>query len=107
MPKTMQYYELHAEIFKTFGHSTRLFIIDSLRKQELTASDLSRITDIDISNLSQHLKMLKEKGLVKLRREGRSVFYSLAHPNIIQAYDLISEVLTKRIHDNQSIIGEY
>ncbi|MFC2168127.1 ArsR/SmtB family transcription factor [Acidobacteriota bacterium] len=106
MPKTMQYYELHAEVCKTFGHSKRLFIIDSLRKQELTASDLARITEMDISSLSQHLKMLKEKGLVRQRREGRSVFYSLAHRNIIQAYDLISEVLTKRIHDNQTIIGE-
>ena len=105
MAKTMQYYELHAEACKSFGHPKRLFIIDSLRKKELTVSELARITEMDISNLSQHLNILKEKGLLKTRREGTSVFYSLTHPNIIQAYDLISEVLTKRIKENQTILG--
>jgi ArsR family transcriptional regulator len=105
MAKTMQYYELHAEACKSFGHPKRLFIIDSLRKKELTVSELARITKMDISNLSQHLNILKEKGLLKPRREGTSVFYSLAHPNIIQAYDLIAEVLTKRIKENQTILG--
>jgi len=105
MAKTMQYYELHAEACKSFGHPKRLFIIDSLRKKELTVSELAIITKMDISNLSQHLNILKEKGLLKPRREGTSIYYSLAHPNIIQAYDLISEVLTKRIKENQTILG--
>jgi len=104
MIKTMQYYELHAEVCKTFGHPKRLFIIDSLRKKELPVSELATITGMDISNLSQHLKILKEKGLVKRKREGTSIFYSLAHPNIIQAYDLISEVLSKSIAENQTIL---
>ena len=106
MAKTIQYYELHAEVCKTFGHSKRLRIIDSLRNNELTVSELAKITDTEISNLSQHLNMLKEKGLVKPRREGTSIYYSLTHPNIIKAYDLISQVLTQRIHDRQSIIAE-
>ncbi len=105
MVKTMRYYELHAEICKTFGHSKRLFIIDSLRKKELSVSELARITEMELSNLSQHLNILKEKGLVKRRREGTSIFYSLTHPNIIQAYDLISEVLSKTIKENQTILS--
>lgn len=105
MAKTMQYYELHAEVCKTFGHPKRLYIIDSLRNKELSVSELARITKMDISNLSQHLNILREKGMVKPRREGTSVFYSLADPNIIQAYDLISEVLTKRIKENQTILS--
>jgi DNA-binding transcriptional ArsR family regulator len=104
MNKTMRYYELHAEVCKTFGHPKRLFIIDSLRKKELSVSELAEITEMDISNLSQHLNIMKEKGIVKPRREGTSIFYSLAHPNIIQAYDLISEVLTKTIQENQNIL---
>ena len=106
MVKTMQYYELHAEICKTFGHSKRLFIIDSLRKKELSVSEMAKITGMDTSNLSQHLHILREKGMVKTRRDGTNVFYSLAHPNIIQAYDLISEVLSQRITLSQSIIGK-
>ena len=105
MVKTMRYYELHAEVCKTFGNAKRLCIIDSLRKKELPVSELARITNMDISSLSQHLKILKEKGLVKRRREGTSIFYSLTHPNIIQAYDLISVVLSKSIAENQTILG--
>jgi DNA-binding transcriptional ArsR family regulator len=106
MVRTMQYYELHAEICKTFGHSKRLFIIDSLRKKELSVSEMAKITGMDTSNLSQHLHILREKGLVKTKREGTNIFYSLAHPNIIQAYDLIAEVLSQRIYQNQTIIGK-
>ena len=102
----MQYYELHAEICKTFGHSKRLFIIDSLRKKELSVSEMANLTGMDTSNLSQHLHILREKGLVKTRREGTNVFYSLTHPGIIQAFDLISEVLTQRVNLDQSIIGK-
>ena len=106
MVRTIEYYELHAEICKTFGHSKRLFIIDSLRKKELSVSEMAKITGMDTSNLSQHLHILREKGLVKTRREGTNIFYSLAHPNIILAYDLIAEVLSQRINLNQSIIGK-
>lgn len=104
--KSMQYYELHAEICKTFGHSKRLFIIDSLRKKEMSVSEMADLTGMDTSNLSQHLHILREKGLVTTRRKGTNVFYRLAHPNIIQAFDLISEVLTQRISQKQSIIGK-
>ena len=106
MVKTIQYYELHAEVCKVFGHPKRLFIIDSLRKGELTVSELANITEMDISNLSQHLHIIREKGLIKPRREGTSIYYSLTHPNIIKAYDMISDVLAQRISTNQTILGE-
>jgi len=105
MVKTMRYYELHAEACKTFGNAKRLLIIDSLRQKELSVSELAKITKMNISNLSQHLNNLKEKGMVKQRREGTSIFYSLAHPNIIKAYDLLSEVISKRTAENQTILG--
>jgi ArsR family transcriptional regulator len=106
MKKSFQYYELHAEVCKTFGHPKRLLIIDTLRGGEFSVSAIAEATNIDISNLSQHLHMLREKGLIAPRREGTNVYYSLAHPNIIKAYDLISEVLAKRIADRQEILTE-
>jgi DNA-binding transcriptional ArsR family regulator len=104
MEKTYRYYELHAEVCKTFGHPKRLLVIDSLRGAELSVSDLSKKTGIDISNLSQHLHLLREKGLISPRREGTQIYYKLTHPNIIKAYDLISEVLSQSISESHSIL---
>jgi ArsR family transcriptional regulator, virulence genes transcriptional regulator len=105
MDKPLRYYEMHADTCKTFGHPKRLMIIDSLRHGELTVTKISKLTDIDKSNLSQHLHILKEKNIVKARRDGTNIFYSLAHPNIIKAYDLISAVLRGSISESQSILS--
>ena len=99
-----RYYELHAELCKTFGHPKRLLIIESLREKELSVGEISEKTGIDLSNLSQHLHLLREKGLIIPRREGTNIFYSLSHPNIIKAYDLISEVLTQNISESATIL---
>ncbi len=104
MKKTYRYYELHAEVCKTFGHPKRLLIIETLRESELSVTKLSEKTQIDISNLSQHLHRLREKGLILPRREGTQIFYKLSHPNIIKAYDLISEVLTQSITESHTIL---
>jgi ArsR family transcriptional regulator len=104
MEKTYKYYELHAEVCKTFGHPKRLLVIDTLRGGELPVSEISEKTGIDISNLSQHLHILRDKGLISRRREGTQIFYKLSHPNILKAYDLISEVLTQSISESHTIL---
>jgi ArsR family transcriptional regulator len=104
MEKTYRYYELHAEVCKTFGHPKRLLIIDTLRGGELAVSEISKKTGIDISNLSQHLHILRDKGLIARRREGTQIYYKLSHPNILKAYDLISEVLAKSISESHTIL---
>ena len=105
MEKPIRYYELHADTCKTFGHPKRLMIIDALRNGELTVTEISKKTNIDKSNLSQHLHSMKEKNVVNFRRAGTNIFYSLAHPNILKAYDLISVVLRGSISESQSILS--
>lgn len=104
MEKTLRYYELHAEVCKIFGHAKRLKVIDTLRGKELTVSELAEKTGIDISNLSQHLHSLRDKGLIIRRREGTQIFYKLSHPNIVKAYDLISEVLSQSVSESHTIL---
>ena len=104
MKKTYRYYELHAEVCKTFGHPKRLLVIDTLRGKELAVTEISEKTGIDISNLSQHLHILRDKGLISPRRDGTQIFYKLSHPNILKAYDLISEVLSQSVSDSLSIL---
>lgn len=87
------FYNLHADICKTISNPRRQAIIDTVRKSEMTVSTLVKKTGISQANLSQHLAILRSKGVVRTRREGNNIYYSIANPKIIEAYDLISEVL--------------
>lgn len=87
------FYNLHAEMCKTISNPRRQAILDTIRDGEMTVSDLIEKTGISQANLSQHLAILRSKGVVKTRREGNSIYYSISNIKIIEAYDLISEVL--------------
>ena len=69
-------YEL-ADIFKVFGDSTRIKILFALFESELCVGDLARLLGLSQSAVSHQLKTLKEAKLVKFRREGKIIFYSL------------------------------
>lgn len=91
--QTEEFYLLHSEMCKTISNPKRQAILDSLRDGELTVNEIAEKTGIAQTNISQHLSPLKDKGVVILRRQGNNSFYSISNKKIIEAYDLISEVL--------------
>lgn len=106
MLRSQDYYEMHASICKTFGHPKRLMVLTVLREKEVTVSKLADITGIDHSNLSQHLHVLREKGVVNTRREGTKIYYKLAHPNIGKALDLMAEFLAVNINATHALVSK-
>ncbi len=66
-----------AELFKVFGDSTRIKILYSLFETELCVYDIARLLNLSQSSVSHQLRILKSSKLVKFRREGKSIFYSL------------------------------
>ena len=66
-----------AEIFKVFGDSTRIRILYALFENELCVGDLAQILNLSQSSVSHQLRILKNSKLVKFRREGKIMFYSL------------------------------
>jgi len=97
----------HAEICKTFSHPKRLEIISSLRgNAELTASRLLEKIKIGKVNLSQHMSVLIQKGVVKSRREGINVFYRLSDERITQACDIMREVLLSKIREDSKVLKQ-
>ena len=66
-----------AELFKVFGDSTRIKILYALFEQELCVCDIAEVLNMTISAVSHQLRILKQNKLVKNRREGKSIFYSL------------------------------
>ncbi len=89
-------YDLHAAVCKTFASPWRLRIVDALGDGERSVSELVVLLGIPKSNVSQHLAIMRDKGIVEHRREGGYAFYRLANPKILQACQLMREVLLDR-----------
>ncbi len=104
--KKENFYNLHAEMCKTISNPRRQAILDTIRGSEMTVSELIEKTGISQANLSQHLAILRSKGVVKTRREGNNVHYSISNLKIIEAYDLISEVLEDSATSRDKAIKE-
>lgn len=81
MPDEDKLYDL-AEIFKVFGDSTRIRILFLLLEAEMCVCDIAQLLNMNQSAISHQLRILKQAKLVKSRREGKSVFYSLADDHV-------------------------
>lgn len=91
------FYELHANICGIFSSPRRLEILDTLRDKELTVTEILDSMSISKTNLSQHLSLMKDRGILNSRREGQHIYYSVSSKKVIQAYDLMSDVLREMI----------
>ena len=76
LPQDEVLYDL-AELFKMFGDSTRVKILYALLESELCVCDIAKLMEVPQSAVSHQLRVLKASKLVKFRREGKAVFYSL------------------------------
>lgn len=81
MPAEELLYDL-AELFKVFGDSTRVKILYALFESELCVCDIAALLNMTQSAISHQLRVLKQSHLVRFRREGKSVFYSLADGHV-------------------------
>lgn len=81
MPSEDTLYDL-ADLFKVFGDSTRIRILYVLFESEVCVCDLAETLNMTQSAISHQLKVLKQSRLVKTRREGKSIFYSLADEHV-------------------------
>jgi len=84
---------MHSELCKTLANDKRQMILAALRDGELSVSDIVAATGIPQANLSQHLAKMRANGVVRSRREGAFIYYEIANPKLIQAFDLITEVM--------------
>ena len=100
------FYNLHADVCKTISNPNRQAILDTMRNGEMTVTELVNKTGISQANLSQHLAILRSKGVVNSRRDGNNIYYSISNIKIIQADDLISEVLQESFQSKHDTVAE-
>jgi ArsR family transcriptional regulator len=84
--------ETAAQCLKVLSHPARLRILCALRGGEQTVQNLEYYTGIRQTTLSQHLSLLKSRGLLVSRREATYSFYRISNENIIELFDLIKEI---------------
>ena len=97
-------FELHAQVCKTLANPRRLEILHGLRQGEKSVDELAELSGLAKSSLSQHLSLLRQKGLVDSRREGLYVFYRVKNPKILQACDILKEVLWEYLAEAQQVM---
>ena len=86
IPEDEILYDL-ADLFKIFGDTTRIKILYALREAELCVGDLAELLKMNQSAVSHQLKILKQSKLVKVRREGKTIWYSLADNHVVTIID--------------------
>lgn len=84
--------ERYAAIGRALADPKRLCVLESLAIGELSVSDLSTRVGCQVPNMSQHLAVLRNAGLVTSRREGSTILYRLADPRVLEAYRLIQDI---------------
>jgi len=99
----LELFRLQAEVCKTMADVKRLMIIHELRDGEKSVSQLIAELGLPQANVSQHLAILRERGIVSTRREGTSIYYSMASPKIGQACDLVQEVIADQLARNEAL----
>ena len=100
-------YEMHADICKTLANPKRIEIINLLGNKELSVGELLNETKLLKANLSQHLSIMKNNGIIKARKEGLNVFYQISSPKVIKACDLMREVLIEQIKEKGEMFKKW
>lgn len=95
--------QLHAEICRTLGSANRIRILNALRDGEKTVSELAESLGLRQANVSQHLAVMRQKKVVKTRREGTNIYYSVSNPKIIQACELMRQVLLEQLEQSKEL----
>jgi DNA-binding transcriptional ArsR family regulator len=105
---TQEITQLHADICSALADPSRILILYALHEQRLNVSDLATEVGLSQPAASRHLKILRERGLVRPERQGASVEYRLTDTRLIDALDTLRTVLRDRLQYRASLmdIGE-
>lgn len=97
-----QLFDLHADLLKALAHPRRLEIIQLLREETLCVSDIHTMLDLPQANISQHLMILRDAGVVETTRDGKQIYYRMTDKKFLKACDLLREALIDQHQDLQA-----
>ena len=99
-------FALHAEVCKAMANPTRLKILSTLQQGEQSVQALAKRLKVRKANLSQHLAILRQRGIVATRREGLHMYYRCANPKMLKACEILREVLLEQLAEGGRLIEQ-
>ena len=99
-------YNLHADFCKFMANPKRIEILFLLGDQELCVEEITEKMGINIPNVSQHLSIMREKGVVDTRREGTKIFYKISNPKTLQACLIMREAMMEQMEKNFNLMNK-
>lgn len=96
-PDHREFYELHARICKAIADPKRLLILNELREGPRSVGEIAEALGAPMANVSQHLAILRERGIVTRERRGNTVFYGLFSLKVLEAVDLFREFMAEEL----------
>ncbi|SPM40059.1 DNA-binding transcriptional regulator, ArsR family, partial [Mycobacterium numidiamassiliense] len=97
-------YKVKAELFKTLGHPARIRILELLVTGDKSVAELLPEVGVESSNLSQQLGILRRAGVVDAQRDGNTMIYSIASPDIAELMMVARKVLTGVLRDRVAVL---
>jgi DNA-binding transcriptional ArsR family regulator len=92
--------ELLGDFFATLGHATRMRIFCALQREAKTVTEIAGEAGVSITNASQHLRLMRDRGAVIAEKRAQSVYYRIADRRFIEAAMLIREALSQRFRES-------
>lgn len=99
-------FEIQADVCKPLANAKRLEIIYALKDGERSVAELVKTLGLPKPNVSQHLAVLRACGVVKTRRKGVKIYYSIANPKIVKACTLLREVMIEEFEARRKLFSK-
>ncbi len=99
-------HQVKAEFFRTLGHPARVRVLELLKGGEMTVGDLQAELGIDSSGTSQHLGVMRRRGILEARKEGTSVYYRVRDPRVFQMLESARQVIGSHLEEANALLDE-
>ena len=103
MEISKEIFDLQAEICKVLANAKRLEIIHTIQNDELSVGEIAKKMGVNATNISQHLSVMKTKGILNSRRDGIHIYYGISDPKVVDACALMKEVLASQIQRSRDL----
>lgn len=97
MANNKELYQLHADFCKFMASPKRIEILFLLGEKEMCVDEIASAMEVNVPNISQHLAVMRERGVVNVRREGKKMYYSIANPKTLQACIIMREAMVEQL----------
>ncbi len=94
-----------SEVFKALGHPSRVFIVEKLQEADHCVCELSEAIGVDMSTVSRHLSILRKAGVVTSRKEGTTIYYSLACDCLGQMLSGVENILSIQLESQTAALA--